>query len=307
MHQSALPDIAGLQAFAALAETGSFAAAANLLGRDPTIVSRRIQALEKHLGVRLADRTTRQVVFTEAGHAFFARVRPLLEELGAASLDASAFASGEPRGRLRVALPTSFGRQWLAPLIVGFAEAHPAVSIETDYSNRFVDLFAQGYDLAVRLAELPDSRLIARKVASRRRLLCAAPAYLARRPPISAPDELAEHDCLCFTGRDDFTRWNFTAPDGSSANVVVAARMAADDADVLIEAAIAGLGLFYTVDWHAGPHIAAGTLVPVLEDWGIPDDGGVYVVTPARGAPPKTRAFSDWIAKGLNPEPWRRA
>ncbi len=268
-------------------------------------MSRRIQALEKHLGARLADRTTRQVVFTEAGHAFFARVRPLLEELGAASLDAYAFASGEPRGRLRVALPTSFGRQWLAPLIVGFAEAHPAVSIETDYSNRFADLSRRGtiWPSASGAARFAAHRAEGRQQKARR---LASPAYLARRPPISAPDELAEHDCFCFTGRDDFTRWTFTVPDGSSANVDVAARMAADDADVLIDAAIAGLGLFYTVDWHAGPKSRLERSCPFWKRGASPTKAA-SMSSPARGAPLKTRAFSDWIAKGLNPEPWRRA
>ena len=200
MQQSS--NLAELRAFAALAETKSFAAASKLLGRDPTVLSRNVQALERRLGVRLADRTTRTVTLTEAGMVYAARISTLLNELQSADREAAAFGQGEPQGHLKVALPGSFGRLWLASLITGFLRAHPRVTIEIHYSNSFVDLTAQGFDLAVRLAELSDSRLVARKVASRRRLLCASPDYLTTYGAPSRPEELAGHDGLCFTGRD---------------------------------------------------------------------------------------------------------
>lgn len=305
MQQPDMPELADIQVFVALADTGSFVAAATRVGRDPTVVSRRLQGLEARLGVRLAERTTRRVVLTEAGLAYLSRIRPLLGEIEDAGREAATFADGEPRGSLRLALPTSFARLWLTPLVVGFAKAYPNVAIDASHTNRFVDLVAERYDIAVRLAVLPDSRLVARKVADRRRLVCASPGYLARHGPVRFPEEIAGHRCLCFTGRQDCFRWQFTAPDGSPCSVAVARRIASDDADMLVEAALAGLGLFYTTDWHVGPHLADGRLVEVLADWPVPDRGGIYVVTPSvTGMPTKTRAFSDWIAQGLSPPPW---
>ena len=306
MQQSDLANLDELRAFLLLAETGSFAAAARRLGRDATAVSRRVQALEARLGLRLAERTTRRVALTDAGHAYLARIRAPLEALAAAESDMLSLAGGAPQGRLHLALPGSFGRLWLAPLIIGFAQAHPRVTIEAHYTNRLVDLVAEGYDLAVRLAVLPDSRLVARKVADRRRLLCAAPGYLARHAPLRHPQDLADHDALFFTGRDNWDRWMFVAPAGGRITVAPRTRLASDDADVLVEAAIAGLGLFYTTDWHAGAALADGRLVLVLPEWTLPDTGAIFVVTPSAGLmPPKTRAFSDWVAAGLTPPPWR--
>ena len=303
MQQS--PKLSELRAFTALAEAGSFAAAGKLLRRDPTVLSRSLQSLERRLGVRLAERSTRVVTLTEAGTILLSRVTPLLRELEAAGKEAMAFGCGEPQGHLRVALPGSFARLWMAPLITGFLRAHPQVTMEASYSNVLIDLVGHGFDLAVRLAELPASRLVARKVASRRRLVCAAPSYLASHPAPAHPRGVAAHDCLCFTGRDDPYRWTFQRQARAPQSLVVTPRMASDDADILVEAAVAGLGLFYTTDWHVGPLLAQGRLVEILPDWAVPDQGGVYVVTAsATGLPKKTRAFSDWIAARLAEQPW---
>ncbi|MEP0248401.1 MAG: LysR family transcriptional regulator, partial [Roseobacter sp.] len=172
------PDLDTIEAFVALADAGSFALAGQRVGRDPTIISRRVQALEARLGVRLAERSTRRVTLTEAGRAYLERLRPLLRELAAADREASAFAEGAPRGNLRLSLPTSFGRMWLSPLIAEFLKAHPQVTIEAELSNRFVDIIGEQFDLAVRLGVLPDSRLVARRLFPRYRLLCASPDYL---------------------------------------------------------------------------------------------------------------------------------
>lgn len=302
------PDLADIRAFVALADAGSFAAAGRALDRDPTVLSRRLQALEERLGVRLAERTTRRVALTEAGAAYLARVRPLLHDLEAADREAAAFADGEPRGRLRLALPATFGRMWLPPLIVGFLRAHPRVTIDASYANRFVDLIGEGFDLAVRLGALPDSRLIARKVGERRRLVCASPDYLARHDPVRTPKDLLGHACLTFTGRADPFRWEFIGTDGALDSVTVKGPLACDDAELLVEAAVAGLGLLYTTDWMVGAELAAGRLVTVLDAWRVADTGAIYVVTPAAsGTPSKTRAFSDWLARGLASPPWRQA
>lgn len=303
MHE--FSEVAELRAFVALAESGSFAGASEVLSRHPTVLSRRLQALETRLGVRLAERTTRQLVLTEAGRAYLARIGPLLNDLDAANREAASFVSGEPRGRLKVALPGSFARLWLAPLIVSFLKQYPHITLEADYSNRFVDLIGERYDVAVRLGELQDSRLVARKVGDRRRLICAAPEYLAARPPLSTPEDIMEHVCLCYTGRNDPFRWDFRSLASQSIAVRVKSHIASDDADLLVAAAIGGLGLFYTTDWHVGPELASGRLEEVLTDWPVLDNGAIYVITPATGGTPnKTRAFSDWIAKGLAKRPW---
>jgi len=306
MQQSYDLDLSEIAAFVALAEAGSFVAAAARLGRDATVVSRRIQALESRLGVRLAERTTRQVVLTEAGNAYLRRVRPLLEALEDANGEATEIAHGVPQGRLRLALPASFGRMWLAPLIVDFIEAYPRIRIEAEYSNRFVDLVGEGFDVAVRLGTLPDSRLVARKVADRRRMLCASPEYIARRGAPTCPKDLAEHSCLIFTGKPDPHQWEFLEPDGAQLSVAVEGPLVCDDAEALVAAGIRGLGIVYANDWLVGRELKAGALVPVLESWRMADEGAIYIVVPSRrGMPSKTRAFTDWLSSRLSSPPWR--
>lgn len=305
MQQSLFSDLNELAAFVALADTGSFAAAGRQLGRDPTAISRRLGAMEARMGVRLAERSTRKVALTEAGRTYLERIRPLLHDLQMAGREAIAFADGEARGHLRIALPGNFGRLWLTPLIVEFLRAHPRVTIEADTSNRFVDLIGERFDLAIRLGELPDSRLVARKVAERRRLICASPEFIALHPEIRTPRDLADAPCLCFTGRHDPYRWNFVKSGGGKCGVTVSGPLASDDAELLVEAAVSGLGVLYTSDWYASRDLAAGRLVELLPDWALVDPGAVYVVTPASaGTPSKTRAFSNWIADKLTPPPW---
>ena len=298
-------DVRELVAFVALADTGSFVAAARRLGRDATVVSRRVQGLEARLGVRLAERSTRRVVLTDAGRELLDRVRPLLQDLRAAEA-AAASAADEPHGRLKLALPSTFGRLWIGPWIPEFLRAHPQVTIEAEFSNSYVDLVGEGYDLAVRLGSLPDSRLVARKVGERRRLVCASPAYLARSGTPRSPWDLAAHDCLRFTGKTDPHVWEFVDPTGKLQVVPISGSFASDDAEVLVRAGVAGAGIVYAADWLVGRELADGTLIPVLEDWPMPGEGGLYVVTPSRsGLPGKTRAFAAWVAAHLGGVPWR--
>ena len=302
MQQS--PDLQDVDAFVALAEAGSFAGAGRRLGRDATIVSRRIQALERRLGVRLAERSTRRVALTEAGRAYLERVRPLLLELAAAERETASYGEGRPRGHLRLSLPTSFGRLWLSPLITAFLEHHPDITIEAEFSNRFVDLIGERFDLAVRLGVLPDSRLVVRKLGTRRRLVCAAPSYLARHGTPVRPEQIAGHACLIFSGRANPTVWEFLDEAGGLESVAVHGRMTSDDAEALVDAAMRGLGLLYATDWLVAPQLASGALVEILRDCRIPDEGAIYVVTPSgTGLPTKTRAFSNWLIEHLQPEP----
>lgn len=176
-------DLDEIRSFLALARAGSFVSAGRLINRDPAVVTRRLNQLEGRLGIRLVERTTRKVALTEAGQTYLARVGPILDDLESAEDDVAALAGGQARGNLRITLPGSFSRMWIAPMLVDFLKAHPAVTVEANTENRFVDLIAEGYDLAIRLGDLPDSRLVARRVASGAGCCAPAPAIsTATRP-----------------------------------------------------------------------------------------------------------------------------
>lgn len=305
MQQKSPADLDDLRSFAAVAATGSFAAAARALSRHPTVLSKRLAGLEHRLGIRLAERTTRSFTLTEAGRLYLNRITPILEELDHANSDAAALGEGEPSGRLRIAVPSTFGRLWLVPIILEFMKTYPKVAVEADFSNRSVDLIGEGYDLAVRLGELSDSRLIARKIGKRRRLVCASPEYVRQRPVIKRPADLTGHPCLFFTGRADPHNWVFHDRTGKVVSVRVSGPLSSDDADLLLGAALEGLGLLYTTDWHVASALADGRLVEVLKGWPVADQGAIYLImAAARGVPSKTRAFADFLASRLAPLPW---
>jgi len=302
------PVFAEMTAFVAVAEGLSFVRAADRLQRDATVVSRRVRALETRLGVRLLERTTRSVALTEAGLVYLERAQAVLRAIDEAERDAASLATGLPRGHLRVSLPDAFGRMWLAPLLTGFMQAHPQISIEAEFSNRFVDLIGERFDLAVRLGELADSRLVARRVCGRRRLMCAAPSYLERAGTPRRPADLEHHPCLLFSGIANRARWDMRDAHGASHRVSVAGPLVSDDAELLVAAACAGLGVMMATDWLVGRQLEAGLLVPVLPRCRLVDDGAIYVVTPSgTGASSKSRAFSDWVASHLADPPWGAA
>ena len=302
------PVFAEMSAFVAVADSLSFARAAERMQRDATVVSRRVRALEARLGVRLLERTTRSVALTEAGRLYLDRARAVLHAIDEAERDATSLATGAPRGHLRLALPDAFGRMWLAPLLTEFLIAHPLITIEAEFSNRFVDLIGERFDLAVRLGELADSRLVARRLCGRHRLLCASPAYLARQGTPKQPDELQRHACLIFSGLPNRLRWDMHDAAGVLHRVPVSGPLVSDDAEILVDAACAGLGIMMATDWLVGRHLEAGTLVPVLARWRLVDEGAIHVVTPSgAGGASKTRAFSDWIVRRLADPPWAAA
>lgn len=298
--------LAELVAFVALLEHGSFTRAGRHLTRDATVVSRRVSALEERLGVRLVERSTRRVAPTEAGKALFERSRGLLAQLAEAEGEASSHAGKEPRGTLKVALPASFGRMWIGPSLPAFLARYPQLKVEAAFSNRFVDLIAEGFDVAVRLGVLEDSGLVARKVAERRRLICAAPEYLERHGVPKHPRELAERPCLAFKGFPAHPVWNLVSTKGERASVRITGPLVSDDAEVLTSCAVSGSGIMLTTDWLVGRELADGRLVHVLPEWTMEERGSIYVVVPSnRFVPAKARAFSDWIAALFSSPPWR--
>lgn len=177
-----------------------------------------------------------------------------------------------PQGRIRLALPASFGRMWLAPLLPDFLTAHPGITIDAEYSNRFVDLVAEGFDAAIRLGALEDSQLVARRLASRRCLLSASPDYLSRRGTPQAPQDLAHHNCLICTGKASPQPWEFLKPGGSHLTIPVGANIMCDDAEALVAAGLRGLGIVYANDWLVARELASGAQVPILADWRMADE-----------------------------------
>jgi DNA-binding transcriptional LysR family regulator len=287
-----------LAAFVAVAETGSFTEAAKKLARDASVISRRVSQLEQQLGVRLLSRTTRRVALTEVGALYHHRVQGLLDELAIASREASEVAAS-PQGLLRLSVPVTFGRQWVAPLLPGFLARHPQIRIDARFSDRLVDVVADGFDVAIRVGVLRDSTLTARKIASYRSLLVAAPSYLARHGKPKSPAELAKHACLGFSGHADWPDW-LMMKDGKRKTVRPTGPLVADNSEVVLMAAVEGAGITFTPDWLAGPEIRAGRLVEVLPGWGGKAEGGVYaILPPGRLIPTKTRLFVEAIAKSV--------
>jgi DNA-binding transcriptional LysR family regulator len=285
-----------LAAFIAVADGGSFSGAARMLGRDASVISRRVTELEATLGVRLLARTTRRVTLTEAGAAYFARVQPLLEELNAASQSASDIASS-PQGVLKVSMPVTFGRQWIAPLIPTFLANYPDVRIDARFSDRIVDVVADGFDVAIRVGVLRDSSLTSRKLASYRMLLVAAPGYLARHGKPRAPEDLAAHACIGFSGHADWPDWRLVK-DGKKRTVRPPGPLVADNSEAVVDAAIAGAGITFAPNWLAGPALRSGKLAEVLPGWTGRGDG---VSTPCC-----RRAVSSPPRRGCSWTKWRR-
>lgn len=287
-----------LGAFIAVGESGSFTEAAKKLGRDASVISRRVSQLEQRLGVRLLSRTTRRVALTEVGAIYHRRVQALLDELASASREASDVAAS-PQGLLKVSLPLTFGRHWVAPLLPSFLARHPQIRIDARFSDRLVDVVAEGFDVAIRVAVLRDSTLTSRRIASYRNLLLAAPSYLAAHGTPRTPTDLLQHACLGFSGHAAWPDWPLMK-EGKRKTLRPAGPLIADNSEVVLAAAIEGAGIIFTADWLAGPAMREGKLVEVLPGWGGTGDGGVYaILPPGRLIPTKTRLFVDEIAKSI--------
>ena len=285
-----------LAALLAVAREESFVAAGQSLQRHATVVSKRIAALERRLGVRLIERTTRRVRLTEAGARLAERLRSAGDLILEAETEASAGAA-ELRGKLRLALPAAMGRLWIAPLLPSFLLRYPALEVEAHYSERYVDIVAEGFDAAVRVGVLSDSRLIAKRLGHHRRVLGASPDYVRRRGAPATPRELAGHNCLGFTGLASFPEWRLS--DGRRKETVIArGSLVSNDSGALLEAAKAGIGILGAGEWLMSRDFAAGTLVRILPEWTLDSDGGIHLVRPSvKFAPARTEAFVAWIGE----------
>lgn len=296
-----------IAAFLAVAAQGSFVAAGRLLERHPTVISKRVAAMEKRLGVRLIERSTRQVRVTPTGEKLEQRLRAALGMIAEAEQQAISGAA-EVRGVLRLALPAAMGRLCIGPMLAEFLEAYPQVSIVADYSERLVDIIEEGFDIAIRIGELEDNRLIAKKLCDHRRILCASPQYLARRGVPQQPQDLQQHNCLRFSGLASFPQWRLYAED-TQCTVTPKGNLTANDSESLLAAARAGAGILGAGEWLMSQDLAAGRLVRVLPQWQLDPTGGVYLVRASARFPAATvLAFKQWIEQRFEPQaPWLKA
>lgn len=295
--------LVALQAFVKVAELKSFSAAAARLGVSKSVVSRTVSSLEADLGARLFHRTTRSLTLTEAGRGYYGRASRILVDLAEADQSVSELQAA-PRGELRINAPMSFGFLHLAPALPDFLRAYPDVSIDMMMNDRFVDLVDEGFDIAVRIGELQDSSLIARKLASIKMTICASPDYLSRAGVPLTPEDLRLHQCLCNKNVVSAREWRFVYPDRKSMIVEVEGRVSINNGDALRIAALNGLGLIKLPTFIVGADLRQGTLVSVLADF-LPQEATLSAVYPhARHLSPKVRAFVDFLADRFGPEPY---
>jgi DNA-binding transcriptional LysR family regulator len=292
--------------FVQVVEEGGFSAAAHALRLTPSAVSKQVARLEDRLGVRLMDRTTRHWRLTEEGEGFLERARRILADLEEAEQSAAG-GRAAPRGILRVSVSNSFGRSQIVPLLPAFLARYPELRLSLTLSDGLLDLVEEHLDVAIRVAPLTDSTLIVRKLADNRRVICASPAYLARRGTPRTPDELAHHDCLAVAGSSGLNVWEFTGP-GPPTRLAVSGRVEVNNTELLRSMALAGLGLIRIAEFLVTPDIAAGRLVPVLVDWNKPDAPPIHLVyAPGRHVSARVRAFVDYLVEAFTPTPpWER-
>ena len=301
-----MDNLTDVAVFVRVVERGSFTLAADDLNLSRAVVSKYLSRLEERLGARLLHRTTRRLSLTEAGAALFEASRGALERIEEAEAAVAEFQS-EPRGRLRVSAPMSFGILHLGPALADFGREHPKVSVDMKLDDRYVNLVEEGFDVAIRIGVLTDSSLIARKLAVTRAVCCAAPAYLAEHGEPETPEDLAAHDCLIYSYLSSANVWRFSAPDGREIPVAVNGSFRINNGLVLVEAAAAGRGILMTPSFYVAPLLRDGRLKRILAGYRL-KELGIHAVYPQRAhVPPKVRAFVDFLAQrfGRKPE-WEK-
>lgn len=299
-----LPDFEALAVFAKVAEERSFAGAARHMGMSVPTVSRCISRLEQRLGARLFNRNSRQLALTEFGLSLVPKASQLYRDAEAAEGSARELSSA-PRGLIRLAAPMSYGLRWLAPIIPGFLQAYPEVSVDLHLSDATVDLIGDGYDAALRIAVLPDSALVARRLCTVSRFIVAAPSYLERNGRAKHPRDLIETDCLAYSYRARNETWRFVHRTGKEFSVTPRGRLRVTNADALVPLLLAGGGVSELPEFIAGEHLREGRLEALIPDW-YQQQGGLYFVTPTtRTRPAKIDALRDYLIEHLSSPSWR--
>ena len=294
-----------LESFVSVVARGSLTGAAKSEGVAPAVMGRRLDALEERLGVKLLVRTTRRISLTHEGSAFLEDCQRLLADLSDA--EASVSAGGlKASGHLRITAPAGFGRRHVAPLVTRFRELHADVTLSLNLSDRVVDLAGEGFDCAVRVGDMPDSSLVSVRMADNRRLCVATPRYLQTRGTPKQPSELARFDCLTLSSDASQTRgWAFQV-EGELQHLKASGPLDCSDGQVLHDWCLAGYGIAWRSTWEVESEIAAGLLVPVLEDFAAPPNG-IYAVFPQRKhLPLRVRLWIDFLKQNYSQtEYWR--
>jgi DNA-binding transcriptional LysR family regulator len=305
--------LAAIRAFVRSVDLGSFSRAATEAGVKVSTVSRYVSALEADLGAALLNRSTRRLHLTEAGATFYEHAAQILSDVEEAR-SATISLNARPQGLLRINIPGAFGRRHVVPHLRDFLAAYPDIRIDATLTDATVDLIETGTDVAVRIGALADSTLVARRLAAHRRALVASADYLASRPPLDTPDQLARHDCLLFA-LQPASAWFFRPGNAAAAaplEIEVAGRLRANDSEALLDAALAGLGIALLPTWLIGEDLRAGRLVTPLPQWEWliapgPERAIWGVYPPKKVLSPKVKAFLDFLSQRFGaPAYWDR-
>jgi DNA-binding transcriptional LysR family regulator len=301
-----MEDLERMAIFARVVEAKSFSAAARDLGMSKSLVSKRITQLEHSIGARLLNRTTRNMSLTEAGAVFYEHCARILSELEEAKLAVSHL-HAEPRGVLRLTAPVAFGTLHIAPALAEFLRLHRELKVDLTIADRMVDLAEEGYDLAVRITDEPAPNLVARRLASVSRQICATPEYFSQNGTPSTPQDLERHNCLTYTYFNPQDAWRLRGPEGDI-SVRVKGDLRVNDDEALSQAVLGGLGIALLPTFIIGRDLQVGRLQAVLSDY-VPLERHIYAVyLPNRQLSAKVRAFIDYMLARIGAEPyWDRA
>ncbi len=292
-----------MHTFVRVVEAGSLSAAADRLDIAKSAVSRRLADLESRLGVQLLNRTTRRINLTDSGRQYYQRCQRILADLDETEQQISS-EHDRLRGTIRIAAPLSFGLLHLSPVLNYFIKSHPEVNLDLDLNDRTVNLMDEGVDLGVRIGKLADSSMMARKLATARRIVCASPAYLKQHGEPQTPEDLQHHVGLSYSNISEAQQWQFYDQDGNKIAVRIPSRMRANNGDVLQKAAIDGLGIDMTVSFICYQAIEQGQLKQILSNYNLKDEG-IYAIYPSqRHLPRRVRVLIDYLVTRFGDQPY---
>ena len=293
----------GMRTFSAVVTEGSFSRAAQRLDRSPQLVSKYVAQLEARLGVRLLNRSTRKLSVTEAGQAYFDRCQGIVAEVDDLE-DAVGNMAAAVRGLLKISAPMTFGMHHLTPAIAEFQSTHPELRIDLALDDRVVDIVSEGFDLAIRIANLEASSLVARRLAPINLVVCGSPAYFDKRGRPQTPKDLVDHECLGYTYSSNRDRWRFASDAGEVEDIQVSGRFCANNGDALRTAAIAGHGLVLQPTFIVGDDLRAGRLVRVMTDYTVTPLGVYAVYAHRQFLSNKVRAFVEFLGSYFGAVPY---
>jgi DNA-binding transcriptional LysR family regulator len=292
-----------MAAFVRVVEAKGFSAASEGLGLSPSAVSKLVTRLETRLGVRLLQRTTRALHLTAEGEAFYAAARRIVSDIESIE-DQITGQRDTPHGLLRVTTSLAFSTHQLAPVILEFMARHPLVELELLPTDRVVDMIEEGVDIAIRIGRLADTSFMARKIGEDKRLICAAPSYLARHGTPRRPEDLARHNCIVSRERPHLNRWQFRI-DGEVRELEVAGRVAISEGEMQMQLALQGIGIVRLTRLTMAQAIRDGALVPLLDDFSAEEPVAIHAVYPhRRHLAPKVPAFVNFLIEKFTPPPW---